>query len=96
MSKTLEISVPELRVEDVLLNEANPFKKKLHSFRIRCTKCGEIVLARPVTRQSDWRRIQLHLAVRHGVEVDDGIPVRLLSGVKFRRWIKSTHLQTNQ
>jgi len=85
----LTVSVPELRIEEVILNETNPFKKAIHTFRIRCKKCGEIVLGRPVTRQSDWRTIQIHLAVRHGIEVDDGIPIRLLSYASFRRWMKS-------
>ena len=84
----MSVSVPELKIEEIILNETNPFKKKLRTFRIRCRECGEIALGRPVTRQSDWRIIQIHLAVRHGIEVDGGIPVRLLSSSQFRRWLR--------
>jgi len=81
-------AVPEILIEDIILNGDNPLKKTMHWNRLRCKECGEIVLKRAVTTKEDWRKVQAHLKA-HGIEVDDGIPVRLLSGRQFRRWLRS-------
>lgn len=85
---TLQVSAPQIIVEDVILNSENPFKKKLRWQKLRCKLCNEIVLGKGIGTQKEWDKIRLHLEVRHGIEEDEGIPIRLLSSHLLRKWIK--------
>ncbi len=88
MAAKKECSVPQIKVEEVLLNANNPFKKKLTWRRLRCSECNEIVLGRGISSQEDWDKVRRHLKDRHGIIEDEGIPIRLLSLPLFRRWLK--------
>jgi len=84
----MEITIPQLLVEDIRKNENNPFKKTIYWRQIRCRLCNEIVLGKGISNQKEWKKIKKHLKIRHDIEVDEDIPVRLLSPPLFRRWFK--------
>ena len=88
ITKKSKISVPQIVVDEVVLNENNPFKKTRNWNRLRCKLCGQTVLGRLVTSDADWNKIRNHLKIRHNIEEDEGIPIRLFSTPLFRAWLK--------
>lgn len=88
----MSVSVPEILIEDIMLNADNPFKKTKRWTHLRCKLCGEVVLRRAISRVSDWETVRSHLKYRHNIDPGSDIPVRLLSMRRFRRWVKSTGL----
>lgn len=89
MKKMPKPSAPQIAIEDVILNADNPFKKKIRWTRLRCRVCGEIVLNKGIGSQKDWNKIRSHLKWRHNIEEDEEIPIRLLSHVHLRKWIRA-------
>jgi len=83
-----ECSAPQLKIEDIILNDNNPFKKRISWNRIRCRICDEIVLGKAIGNQKEWDKIRSHLRVVHGINEDEGIPIRLLSSGLYSRWIR--------
>jgi len=84
----IEVAVPEILIEDIILNSENPFKRTLHWNRLRCKLCNEIILKRTVTNEKDWEKVRKHLRSKHSIEVSEEIPVRLLSRHLFGRWLR--------
>ena len=84
----MKVSVPEIIIDEVRLNEDNPFKKTINWMRLRCKLCGGIVLGKGVSNEKEWNKVRNHLRHRHGIDPGPGIPIRLLSNPLFRRWVK--------
>lgn len=84
----IEVSVPEILIEEILLNENNPFKKTIHWMRLLCKLCGQIVLGKGVSNEKEWNKVRKHLKT-HGEDPGEGIPIRLLSPPLRRRWIRA-------
>jgi hypothetical protein len=84
-----KVAVPEVLIEDIYLNADNPFKKTMRWNHLKCKLCGEVILRRAITSKKDWQKVRTHLKIEHNIEVDEGVPMRLLSGKLFRIWLKS-------
>jgi len=91
----MSVSVPEILIEDIILNADNPFKKTRRWNHLRCKLCGEVVLRRGITRISDWEKVRWHLRCRHGIDPGPDVPIRLLSMPRFRQWVKTTDILEN-
>lgn len=85
----MEVSAPAISIEEEVLNANNPFKKRLNWIRLRCILCNEIVLGKGIGTQKEWDKIRFHLKIRHGIEEDEGIPIRLLSHHLHKKWVRN-------
>lgn len=83
-------SVPEVIREEEILNAGNPFKKTLRQIRLRCALCEDkrIILGKGIGNEKDWDIVRRHMRAWHNIEIGKGIPIRLLSHVLFKRWVK--------
>jgi len=84
------VSAPAIAVEEVILNQDNPFKKTITWMRLRCRLCGEIVLGKGISNYREWNKVRMHLLLRHGIDEggEKDVPVRLLSPPLLRRWVR--------
>jgi len=88
MTEKLEVAVPEIIVEEVVLNENNPFKKTVRWQRLKCKLCGEVALGRLISNRRDWHKVWCHLYYKHHIDAGEEPPVRLLSRRLFRSWLQ--------
>jgi len=92
----LKVSVPQIIVEEEMRNATNPFKKTLYWMKLRCKLCNEIVLGKGICNQKEWDKIRRHLEFRHGIEEDEGIPIRLLSSHLRAKWFRLQFKKRNE
>ena len=73
------IPVPEITWKTYEYNANNPFKRKTKRTHIHCSLCNEDILPHGITKIEHWKKIRMHLRVRHNIDTSPEIPVRLLS-----------------
>ena len=93
----MEGSVPEVIREEEILNKDNPFKKTLRQIRLRCAICEDrrIILGKGIGNEKDWDIVRRHMRIWHKIDIGEDIPIRLLSGAVFKRWIKRKKEETS-